>query len=305
MDFLGRSIPEARRMSGGFYRVSGFYSHPLTLAAVGLAIFGFIGSLLMQNEFVNKRWQLCALLFTSAYFVFASGGRVASLLVIAYGLFILLVSYFSPKKFAPHRSKKKFLSKLFVISVIISLSLFILHQIGLLNRFFNLSTFANNNEFERLTFWQVHWRMFLDQPWFGQGLALLSAFKRNDYYDLLGFANLQNKYAAHNMFLEILSNVGIIGFFVILFGSVEVWRAIQTRTSRNQIYVKALLTSFALNFLNGMTQNVFFDSSVMYMYLSLMMLMIWSDIRDSLKGTPRHHQTQNRQAVVNSSNSDN
>lgn len=296
MDFLGHPIPEARQMGGGFFRVSGFYSHPLTLAAVGLSVFGFVGTLLMQNKVMYKSTELLALLVMSAYFVFASGGRIATLILAFFGILILLVNYLAPRR-SQRLSLKGLMTKFLVFSISLTLVLIILHQIGFLSRFSNLSS-VESPDFERLHFWQVHWRIFLDNPWFGQGLALLNSFKRNEYYELLGFGSLQNKYAAHNMFLEVLSNVGIFGMLVILFGAREVWKSLQSKSYGDPIYARAFLVAFALNFINGLTQNVFFDSSVMYIYLSLIMLIIWSDVSDSLKGTPRHYTAENRQAIV-------
>jgi O-antigen ligase len=298
MDFLGRSVPEARHMAGGLYRVSGLFSHPLTLAGVGLCFFGFTGALLVQKEFMSKKGQLFLTLLMSAYFVFASGGRIASVLVVFFGLMLLAFNYLAPGKKRVRFSPKNLLMKFVLFAIGLTVCALVLQQIGVFSRFSNLFTISNNREFERLTFWQVHWKMFLDQPWLGQGLALLNTFKRNEYYELLGFATLENKYPAHNMLLEILSNVGIVGLGFIVFGVFEVWKSIRTVTHGNQIYVRSLLFAFVLNFINGFTQNVFFDSSVMYIYLSLVMLILWGDLNDSLKESPRRYNPKNREGIA-------
>lgn len=280
MDFLGNAIPAARRMSGGLYRVTGFYSHPLTLAGVGLTLFGFIGTLLIQKEPVAKRWHLFIIFLMSAYFVLASGGRFATLIVVFFGMVILIVNYMQPQGKRVHRPAKKLLHVLVFLGLALAFCFFVLQKMGLLDRFSTLSTISNNPEFERFTFWQVHWQMFLDKPWLGQGLALLNSFKRVEYYDMLGFATMQNKYPAHNMVLEILSDVGVIGMGFIIFGVAEIWKAMRSLGYGSPHYVRALFVAFGLNFINGLTQNVFFDSSVMYIYLSLIMLIFWSDMRD-------------------------
>ncbi len=288
LDYRGHEIPEARRMLGGFFRVSAFYSHPLTLAGVGLTFFGFCGGLLIQKECDYKRSHILMLLATSAYFVFASGGRIASVLVVAFGLLIVLINSMRAKKSAVYGRSSHLLMKFIFLSGFIALCFFAVYKTGLLARFANLATMQDNNDFERLKFWQVHWRMFLDQPWFGQGFALVQAYKRDQYYELMGFATLQNKYPAHNMILEILSHVGLIGFLVICWGFTHIWQALQYAKQDQRLYINALLISFALNCLNGLTQNVFFDSSVMYIYLSLTMLIVWSELRAYFKESAQH-----------------
>lgn len=298
MDFMGKAIPVARRLPSGFYRVSGFYSHPLTLAGVGLTLFAFAASLFIQKEYVNKRSHLFGIMLTSAYMVFASGGRVASILVVVFAFVILVVNSLAPNRSRSQRSFKGILTKFFFFVVMLAVGFLIVDRMGLFSRFAALANMENNPEFERFIFWRVHWNIFLEHPLFGQGIALLNSFKRTEYYNLLGYASLENKYPAHNMFLEILSNVGILGTLVILFAVYKIWRAVQPSSYRNQIYMHALLIAFGLNLINGFTQNVFFDASVMYIYLSLIMLMVWGDINDSVKESPRHHQLTNRQSVV-------
>lgn len=288
VDFLGRAIPSQRQMGTGLFRVQGFFGHPLTLAGVGLALFSFLGSLLLQKEMAQQKTLILGCLLSTAYFVFASGGRVASLLVIIFTCFILLFNYLSPKKRGSRSKNTSYIKYLYLVFSF-ALIFFIVYQTGLFSRFTRMYGETSSTEFERFIFWKVHWKIFLDHPIMGQGLALLNSVKRVEYYNMLGYASLENKYPAHNMILEILSNIGLFGLSVLSYGVYKIWFSFRHLSHKYQPYLRAFLVSLLINSANGLTQNVFFDSSVTYIYLSIIMLIIWGDLGDLMKAIPRHH----------------
>ncbi len=277
-NFLGNVFGENRRMVGGLFRAPGFYSHPLSLAAVGLAYFAFTTTLAVQKLSVLRWWQHALLILVSTYLVFASGGRAALVLV----MFFALLAFFSVcfrilRKGALLSTKQRFIFYC-VPPLVLIVSWCFFRASGLEGRFANLATsYRDSPEFERLIFWRVHWQIFWDHPWMGQGIALLDAFQRERYYAVLGFASLARKYPAHNIILETLSNVGLLGSVVILRAVAWIWKALRTLRPSLWIYLRAVLAAVFLNVLNGLTQNVFFDASVVYIYLSFFLLLLWSD----------------------------
>jgi O-antigen ligase len=48
-------------------------------------------------------------------------------------------------------------------------------------------------KFQRISFWRVHWRIFLDHPWIGRGFGVLQAGERVEYYNRLGYENLKDQ----------------------------------------------------------------------------------------------------------------
>jgi O-antigen ligase len=64
----------------------------------------------------------------------------------------------------------------------------------------------------RLPLWLFAIDMWLERPWFGQGLEAWSSNALLDYVSLLGWAAPH----AHNQILQILSQAGLVGFCIFL-----------------------------------------------------------------------------------------
>lgn len=131
----------------------------------------------------------------------------------------------------------------------------------------------------RITFWQVHSRIFADFPLFGAGSAHLSHYMRDAYYAELGHGMLAYKGNAHNIYLETLCSLGLLASCVLLFCIVQSLRMMFARPSKQASLERALVwpASFALlvNGLHGLTQNVFFDASVLCVYMALFWVHYW------------------------------
>jgi O-antigen ligase len=131
----------------------------------------------------------------------------------------------------------------------------------------------------RFTFWRVHWQMFKDSPLWGQGYSHLSSGVRIMYYDALGYKDFPERFNAHNMFFETISNIGILGTVMVVLLFIHMYRVLSKFTygvQLNSKLFKALQLSIILNFIHGLTQNVFYDSGVTVVYTCLLWLVIWS-----------------------------
>ncbi len=279
----GLKLPDAKLMESHGYRILGFFGHPLSMAGASLAIFSIYWTLFcldLQKFFGKNRMRL---LFTKpmikAHFFLSmahlmlsllSGGRAAFL--IALGLLVLIPSITLRKRLF-HFSGRKILYALLPLSMTGA----IVWTSGILSRYIDLLQSFQDKGADRFIFWQVHWQMFLDKPWFGHGASLLKAGERIAYYERLGFASLRDKYNAHNLYLEILSNVGLIGAIVIIVALTVFCRRLFTLSSKplfQKLCIAFFVALFA-NLANGFTQNTFFDSNVLYIHLGFFWLLLW------------------------------
>ena len=258
---------------GGTYRIQGFSGHPLTIAGISLCLVGFSASLLASTfKSQKKTWRpLLIILLANLFFLFASGGRTALAIGLCAVMFLLFMnarSYFTGKSFT-----------IFFASLASILGI-LLYQSSIGTRFAELNFMGNSGNIpNRFTFWRVHWQMFKDSPLWGQGYSHLSSGVRIMYYDALGYKDFPEKFNAHNMFFETISNIGILGTVMVILLFIHMYRTLSKFTYGVQLnfkLFKALQLAIILNFIHGLTQNVFYDSGVTVVYTCLLWLIVWS-----------------------------
>lgn len=280
-----------RLVTSDSYRTLGFFSHPLSLAGGSLAIFSFYWVLFCQtltkknhsepivnNPYLSAKLGKYYLLIASLHFGFIilSGGRFAILLGIC-----LCISY----PFFLPLSKTFSLARQMFTAIAVGVTGILTFHSGVLYRFQELIVYWQQGKLDRLKFWQVHWQMLLDRPLIGHGHVWLKLHKREAYYKHLGFESLTNKYNAHNLYLEILSNTGILGMIGVLGGGfiiVNSYRHISLKTEHKVLF-NALLIAFSANLVNGMTNNSLFDSNIVYVYLFMTWVLTWNLLLTSSK----------------------
>jgi O-antigen ligase len=121
--------------------------------------------------------------------------------------------------------------------------------------------------------------MFLDSPIWGQGYSHLSKGVRIMYYDAMGYREFPEKFNAHNIFFETLSNIGALGSVILIFLLSRIYFLLKQicSSSRNSTSLfHALTAASALNVVHGFTQNVFFDSGVTVVLMCLVWILVWS-----------------------------
>ena len=274
----------------GGYRVFGFYGHPLTIAGVCLTYAIFSWTLLCsflanRNSFTwtflrykdHKYYPvlfLAIITFSNEICLILSGGRTAT--VVGVALLIIIPLFLN--------LRKNFFITLVVIFLIGITSFFIAKKAGILERIdVAASSIVNNDTLDpgnyRQYFWRTYEQMFLDKPIFGQGNYWLKQGVREEYYNKLGYEKLPEKYIAHNVYLETLGSVGLFGFIWIVAGLVYLFRMLKKQVFYQESSLKpvslALIFSFIANLLHAVTQNVFFDSSVVYIYIGLIVVIMW------------------------------
>lgn len=263
------------------YRVIGFFGHPLSLASASLAILCFFWSLFCMS--INStRYSLPIFKQNKQYFfvislihmigIILSGSR--SSLCVA--IFIILCS---PLIFLQKRILMS--GKTLVLSIAgTSGGLLLCLSVGIFARFKELEQLWQAGNLDRLKFWTVYTKMFLDRPFLGHGHAWIKYFSRDYYYIELGMKGIERKYNAHNLYLEVLANIGLIGAGIISLAFLCFLKQLKNLCqSKNQIFLfYAFSMALAGNLINGLTQNTYFDSNVLYIYIFFFWFMFWQQL---------------------------
>ena len=275
--------------SGG-YRVFGFYGHPLTVAGACLTYCVFSWTLLwafitLRNQYSwdfipahQHRYLPIFILGSISLFNFIcillSGGRVA-FVVSFISLFVIPFIF---------NIRKHFLVTLVLLITIVLGVCFASQKLGVISRIEDVkSSLFKPNSFDtgnnRPYFWKTYEKMFIDSPLFGQGTYWLKEGVLKEYYNKMGYEKLKEKYVAHNVYLEILGDTGLFGMASILLGFFYLFRTFKLNFYAQNSHLKpvalSLFMAFLVNCVNGLTQNVFFDSSVIYIYLGLILILMW------------------------------
>ena len=252
-------------MNDSFYRVTGLLEHPMAFAGLSLTIFSFLAALLVKSrEYpmetrVKTKIRVCTFLFF--LFVAASGSRGA----LATACLIATIVMIKTRSL----SIKNFAGFLALVTSIVLFS-------GLFSRFVEL-TQSDHVLGNRLIFWKVHWEIFLDHPLFGVGDRWLREVGRDYYYDLVAGIGFPEKYNAHNILLESLAHIGIIGVIFIymslnkIYKILKVWAQIPTACI---ILNGCKLSLFSL-VIFGIVQNTIYDTSTVIPLIYFFWLMFW------------------------------
>ncbi|MCA2959701.1 MAG: O-antigen ligase family protein [Silvanigrellales bacterium] len=301
MSFHAKSaalLPE-HQMSNGLFRVFGFYGHPLSVAGVGLALFSFLWFLTwgfaeahtpldggrvqpspLRNPLAlfpkSPPWvsflALAAASVAAFLAVVMSGGRTA----LGVAVLVALVLPFSVRLTGAAK-------KLRYAGVLLTGFAFfgLVFSSGIASRIAAAIQNASSGVAEnRVHFWEVYLRMIADAPALGHGHYWIEKGLRETYYNALGFGSLEEKFNAHNIYLEVFANIGAVGaglalFFVVMLVRTLRQLSVQAVTHGPRLFFRGLRAAIVANFLHALTQNVFFDSNVLLPYLALFWALFW------------------------------
>ena len=234
----------------GITRAQVFYSHPLTLAYVGICLFpaGFL--LWIRNFRDPLRWVL---FLSSASLIVTSGSRTVQLVCLLMVLINLLMKLRGRMRIAC-------VTGFFVLLLGIGLT-----KNPVSDRYRQLVTRSDvRSDYldDRVAFWHAHWLMFQERPLLGHGDHLGRTY-REPYYAALGLKDFERQYEAHNMFIQIAVNSGILGLFIFL-----VWWLWHVRFAmslrREQPYADIVFQTLLVFILASLTQNSFQDAEPRY-----------------------------------------
>lgn len=226
-------------------RAQGFYSHPLTFAYVVMLFVpvGWLGVLKRPRDGIS--WTI---LLGGLAGVYASQSRTVQAVVAAA---MVLGALFAAKGRA----------RVVAAGVIAALGIGVAVTDNPMKERF-LRTVSGGYDVkseryadDRLAFWDVHREMFLERPLIGHGENISTAY-RVPYYERLGLGALERKYEAHNTYLQIAVNGGLVGLAIFL-----MWFGLVFRRARGTPVAWHALLIFAVA---SLTQNSFQDSEVRF-----------------------------------------
>lgn len=236
-------------------RAAGFFGHPMTFAGylcmyLPLFLIGYF-----DNLFGSKYRNVSGLLFVAGIAALIFNGTRGAWIAIAITSGILLLYYMFKNK-----------RNLVIGTVVIALCGGILvNNDAFMHR---VSTITNNryqSNSERLLMWNSAWNMFKDHPVFGVGLG---QYKDNYQHKYISpKAKEPNLAHAHNNFLQMLAENGMVGFigFISMFIYIAGYNLKQFFTEKN-IYSLAICAVTVTLLLQGCTEFNFGNSAVVKSY---------------------------------------
>jgi O-antigen ligase len=249
------------RFAYGVFRISGWHSHPLTLAynLMLIVVAGF--SLAFPTSInMSRRLRLswAGIAFLSMIILLFSGSRFV---IMVFPLGFLILEF---------RKLRAYFWQIIGAALIGFLVLWF--EGSLWGRFLELfdSNIPFTTRFTRIAYWQVHWRMFLENPWTGVSIAgSAQALKQYWPQEYLHIEILP----AHNIFIQTLADSGLIGFAGLI--TFFVFFCISAYRGR-QIFGKGtgLEWMILLTILVGFVQNNLRDSEYMMALWYLTSLLI-------------------------------
>lgn len=233
---------------GIHHRPMGFYSHPLTLAYGILLLWPWV----VHQVFDKPRNKNYWISFCSVAIILILTVSRACL-----GLAALVLLYNIWKKLS---GKVRQIATLTTLAAIV-LTLATPNPVS--SRFHEIWSADNPNRFssypdDRIAFWYAHLHMIQERPVLGHGSHLNLAY-RSPYYDKIGLNDFIKKYEAHNQYLQIWADAGIIGLAIFLLWLLMLWRLSDSWSEKIKSPYRQALVCFMLS---NLVQNAYYDSEV-------------------------------------------
>lgn len=250
-------------------RATGMFSHPLTLAYVACIIWPFA----IYIFFINPKKILNFAFFISLIIIIATSmSRIVQPLALLFLILNIIL-------FIKHKLKWLYLGIIILTLILLAI---IPNQIYM--RF--KKTITNNPQRttekyydDRLAFWDAHWQLIKQKPIIGHGFFIPSSLL-NKAYAKIGLDNFVKKYAAHNIYIQITTEGGLIG--LLFFLSWYIWFIFIPYLkfkSQNKFFASITMQSWIIFALASISQNSFQDYEVRYSLigLSFISLMIFKN----------------------------
>jgi O-antigen ligase len=236
---------EGSRFVAGPTRAQGFYSHPLTFAYVALLLFPYGAARIVRRP---RLWTSWAVFFGSLAAIYASQSRTVQVLAVGVIAYNVLAR-------ARGRTRLAFASVALAGALLVSVTDNPMRK-KIAETLSGGHDVRSGYPDDRLAFWHAHWEMIKERPLLGHGDDLDASY-RAPYYERIGLAGFERQYEAHNMFVQVLVNGGLIGLGLFLG-----WLILWLRAARGSSSVA--FDTLVVLCLGGLTQNAFQDSEVRY-----------------------------------------
>lgn len=240
----------------GMSRANGFYGHPMTLGGWFCIFLPLLLIEFFERKLLGKYYWLTGLAFCicSAGLVF-NATRGAWLAVTIVCTVLLLYYMFKSK-----RNLAVSIIFIALISTVLVNNPKFMHRLDTIDDF---DKYQSNTE--RILMWQSAWNMFKDHPILGVGLG---QYKENYQQKYISPEAKEPQLShAHNNFLQMLAENGIVGFvgFAIMFGYIVFKNLIDWFRTRNT-YALMIVSATVCLLLQGFTEYNVGNSAVIKMY---------------------------------------
>lgn len=240
----------------GMSRANGFYGHPMTLGGWSCIFLPLLLIEFFERKLLGKYYWLAGLAFCicSAGLVF-NATRGAWLAVTIVCTVLLLYYMFKSK-----RNLAVSIIFIALISTVLVNNPKFMHRLDTIDDF---DKYQSNTE--RILMWQSAWNMFKDHPILGVGLG---QYKENYQQKYISPEAKEPQLShAHNNFLQMLAENGIVGFvgFAIMFGYIVFKNLIDWFRTRNA-YALMIVSATVCLLLQGFTEYNVGNSAVIKMY---------------------------------------
>lgn len=248
----------------GISRANGFYGHPMTLGGWLCIFLPLLLIEFFERKLLGKYYWLAGFAFCicSAGLVFNAtrGAWLAVAIVSA----VLLIYYMFKSK------RNLAVSIIFValISTVLVNNPKFMHRLDTIDDF---NKYQSNTE--RILIWQSAWNMFKDHPILGVGLGQYTVNYQQKY--ILPQAKEPNLGHAHNNFMQMLAENGIVGFtgFIVMFGYIIFKNLIDWFKTRNT-YALMIVSATVCLLLQGFTEYNVGNSAVIKIYWLILGLLV-------------------------------
>lgn len=240
----------------GMSRANGFYGHPMTLGGWLCIFLPLLLIEFFEKKLLKQYHWLAGLAFCicSAGLVF-NATRGAWLAVTIVCTVLLLYYMFKSK-----RNLAVSIIFIALISTVLVNNPKFMHRLDTIDDF---DKYQSNTE--RILMWQSAWNMFKDHPILGVGLG---QYKENYQQKYISPEAKEPQLShAHNNFLQMLAENGIVGFvgFAIMFGYIVFKNLIDWFRTRNA-YALMIVSATVCLLLQGFTEYNVGNSAVIKMY---------------------------------------
>lgn len=195
--------------------------------------------------------QLLVLLLT-----FSRGGWLG--LVFSTGLFILLL-------------KRDLIIKLIPVGLV---GLFFLPS-SIMMRIKSIGNLSDSSNFYRLQIWQNSINIIKDFFFTGVGLGFESFRTISGLY-IKDFS----PYHAHNTFLELTIEIGVLGLFLFIWLLVKLLKDVKSQSlSKDKVYTVALFSSIAGLFVHGIAEHILYNPKIIFQFWLIIGLLITLNVK--------------------------
>ena len=244
----------------GISRANGFHGHPMTLGGwlclfLPLLLIEFFERKLLGKYYLCAGIAFCicsaALVFNGTRGAWLAAGMVCTVLIIYYMF----------------RSKRNLAVGIIFIVVITTT---LINNDKFMQRLDTINDFTKyQSNTERILIWQSAWNMFKDHPILGVGLGQYTINYQTKY--ILPQAKEPDLGHAHNNFMQMLAENGIVGFlgFITMFGYFIFKNLIICIKTKNP-YALMITAATVCLLLQGFTEYNVGNSAVIKMYWLLL-----------------------------------